>query len=367
MAYALVLGGGGAKGAYHLGVWKALSEMGIDVGFVSGTSIGAINGAMICQDDFYSLQKIWNEISIEKVVDISNSDITGDSLFEFKNIKEFIGRIYNKDGFSMTPLKNILEEHIDEEKIRNSKIGFGLVTCKLNGFEEVALLKEEIPEGKLIDYLMASAAVPGFKPAIIDDEAYVDGGVKNNIPVDIAIKAGYRDIIIVDVGGMGIIKNHDFEGMNVYTIKISKSITGMMEFKTETIEKSIKTGYYDCFKAFSRLEGEKYNFNIGDYHKQRLKYSKEILSWIEEAAEIFGIDNLKVYKVEDLVDAVLCAYKKIKAENAKNSDEKTSLVSLADVMMSGEEESFINKMTSGFRASYSAANALVYFLSDKGM
>lgn len=366
--YALVLGGGGAKGAYHLGVWEALCKMNIEIGMICGTSIGAINGAMICQGDFSNLQKIWNEITIEKVVDITNSDITGESLFEFKNIKEFIGRIYNKDGFEMTPLKSLLEEYIDEEKIRESQKDFAMVTCKLNGFEEIALKKDEIPKGKLVDYLMASASIPGFKPVVIENEQYVDGGVKNNIPWDVAKKSGYSDIIIVDVGGMGIVKNYDFEGCNVFNIKVSKSIMGMMEFNHEAIEKAIKTGYYDCFKAFSRLKGEKYNFNIGDYHQARLKYSKKILSGLEEAAEIFGIDNLKVYKVEDLIDGVIKGYKENKVqkeEKVKRNDEKTALTELVDFIISEKEEGFINKMTSGFRGGYNAANALVYLLKNR--
>ena len=64
--YGLVLEGGGAKGAYQIGAWKALKEAGIHVKGIAGTSVGALNGALIAMDDFEKAERIW-----EKIIGIS--------------------------------------------------------------------------------------------------------------------------------------------------------------------------------------------------------------------------------------------------------------------------------------------------------
>lgn len=64
---ALVLGGGGSKGAYEMGVWKALVEMDIPFQIVCGTSIGAINGAMVAQGSYVDAQKLWDTVETNQV------------------------------------------------------------------------------------------------------------------------------------------------------------------------------------------------------------------------------------------------------------------------------------------------------------
>ena len=57
--FGLVLEGGGARGAYHIGAYKAIKELDIEIGGIAGTSIGAINGAMMVQGDYDLLEKVW--------------------------------------------------------------------------------------------------------------------------------------------------------------------------------------------------------------------------------------------------------------------------------------------------------------------
>ncbi len=359
--WALVLGGGGAKGAYQLGVWQALCEMDIEVDFICGTSIGAINAAMLCQGDFGELQRVWNRITIEKVVDLSDTAILGESLFDVKNLKSVAEKALNS-GLEMTPLRMILEECVDEKKIRSSGVDFALVTCKVADLEEISLLLKNIPEGKLVDYLMASASIPGFKSAVIDGEAYVDGGVRNNIPFDIVASCGKRDIIIVDIGGPGFVKPRNYAGINAVEIRASENVIGMMDFTPNSIEKAVKLGYYDCYKAFSRLEGVAYNFNIGDYKKARLLYSANILEGIEIAAGILGIDKFKVYSVESFIEGTLKLFEKERKNGAANDDVK-NLIKITEAILSGREESITSKIKSGLAGEAKrGANALAYFL-----
>ena len=68
--YGLVLEGGGAKGAYQIGAWRALRENGVKITGVSGTSVGALNGGMICMDDVDHAYEIWENISYSKIMDV---------------------------------------------------------------------------------------------------------------------------------------------------------------------------------------------------------------------------------------------------------------------------------------------------------
>ena len=68
--YGLVLEGGGAKGAYQIGAWRALKEAGVRIRGVAGTSVGALNGALICMDDLEQAEKLWKTIAYSKVMDV---------------------------------------------------------------------------------------------------------------------------------------------------------------------------------------------------------------------------------------------------------------------------------------------------------
>ena len=67
---ALVLGGGGARGAYEAGVWQAMTELGIDIDIVTGTSVGSINGAMVCQRDLELTLRMWKELETHMIFDV---------------------------------------------------------------------------------------------------------------------------------------------------------------------------------------------------------------------------------------------------------------------------------------------------------
>ena len=70
--YGIVLEGGGAKGAYQIGAWRALREAGIRIKGAAGTSVGALNGALICMDDFEKAERIWENISYSRVMDVDD-------------------------------------------------------------------------------------------------------------------------------------------------------------------------------------------------------------------------------------------------------------------------------------------------------
>lgn len=257
--YGVVLGGGGAKGGYEIGVWKAIKELKIPIEAVTGTSVGALNGAIIVQDDFEAAYNLWTSLSIEKVINVEKEIAAAEE--NKKKYKTFLETIKNSvlaGGMDVTPLKNMLLEVVDEDKIRNSKIDFGIVTFSLTDFKPVRIFKDDIPKGQMVDYLLASSCFPAFKRYEIDDKKFIDGGVYDNIPISLMIDRGIKNIIAVDVSGPGLNRKVDTKDTNIIYIKNSEDIGGVLDFNAERSKNNIELGYLDTLKAFKKLKGSKY-------------------------------------------------------------------------------------------------------------
>lgn len=201
---ALIFSGGGARGAYEIGVWKALLDLGFKIGGVYGTSVGSINGPAVIMNDFKKVRDLWFETSYLSVMDISPAAktlLSGD--FQKLSFKDYITVIkdFRADrGIDVTPLKELLTEIISEEEVRSSNIDYGLVIFSVSNLKPGMLYIDQIPQGELIDYILASANFPLFKRHIIEGEVFIDGGVYSNVPIEMAIKKGFKNIIVVDIG-----------------------------------------------------------------------------------------------------------------------------------------------------------------------
>jgi len=259
----LVLEGGGAKGSYHIGVYKAILEEGIEIKGISGTSIGALNGAMIVQEDFDLCYKLWHDISYSMIINASDEEVHNilnmnlsreDILATAGKLKELI-----KDrGFDISPYKHLLDTYIDEEKIRKSSMDFGMVTVNLSEFKPEQLFIEDIPKGKLKEYLLASSYLPFFKMERIEGKLYLDGAFYNNLPFNLLVKKGYEDLILVRTHAPGLIRKIDLGHLNTTIISPSEDIGRSYVYDARNARKNIKLGYYDGLRAFRKLLGRTY-------------------------------------------------------------------------------------------------------------
>jgi NTE family protein len=257
--YGVVLSGGGAKGGYEIGVWKALKELNISIEAVTGTSVGALNGAIIVQDDFETAVDLWTSLSIESVINVEREiAAVEENKKKYISILDTIKNSFFNGGMDVTPLKNLLLEIIDEDKIRNSIIDFGIVTFSLTDFKPVKIFKKDIPKGQMVDYLLASSCFPAFKKYEIDNKKFVDGGVYDNIPISLMVDKGIKNIIVVDVSGPGINRKVDYKDINITYIKNSDDLGGVLDFNAEKSKNNIELGYLDTLKSFKKLKGCKY-------------------------------------------------------------------------------------------------------------
>lgn len=265
----LVLEGGGTKGAYQLGAYKALKELGVEFDGVVGTSIGALNAAFIVQGDYEIMKDIWLNRDYKSFMDIEEDFYEKYKNVEFKAkdinvVIDLMNKARKNEGIDITPLKNLLKENIDEEKIRNSSKDFGLVTVYLDKkIIPQHLMKEDIPQGKLVDYLIASSSLPIFQLDKFEDKRYLDGFLSDNTPVGLLANKGYNDIIVIRLSNdaAGDKSLQKYVDLNLTVIKPSMVLGGSLNKDKDHMETLFKLGYMDTMKVFKRYDGVKYFFN----------------------------------------------------------------------------------------------------------
>lgn len=262
---ALVLSGGGAKGGYHIGVWKALRELGWKPDIVTGTSVGALNGAMVVLDNYDAAVNVWQNIHMQQVFRLALTE--NDILKEGTPypVIDFLREIIHNRGLDYTPLQELVRTVVDEAALRASPIAFGLVTTELMPIRPMQVFTEDVPQGKLVDYILASAACfPFMKSYSIDGKPYVDGGYSDVLPVRMALERGARQLVIVDLKGNG--RTHHVYSNQAEFISIASegSLGEGLIFDKETSRKNIQQGYLDTLRAFHQAEGRYFSFRSGE-------------------------------------------------------------------------------------------------------
>lgn len=265
--YGIVLEGGGAKGAYQIGVWKAFIECGLKIRGVSGVSVGALNGALICMDNYEEAENLWMNLTYSSVMNVNDEQM--DKLMNRKlntlNLKELTKdttKILSEGGIDISPLKKLIEELVDEDKICKSAIEFVFGTFLMSKLKEVEITAREAEKSSLKDYLLASASLPAFHNEKLNGLKYLDGGMFNNVPVDMLINRGYKDILVVRIYGMGLEKPVKIpKDVNLIEIAPRINLGGILEFNPDKIRRNIEVGYYDGMRCLRSLKGKIYYIN----------------------------------------------------------------------------------------------------------
>lgn len=327
---ALVLAGGGARGSYQVGVWRALTELGWNPQIITGTSVGSLNGAMFALDLYETARDMWTSIRSQDVMELPE---------ETRNLTElhqFLRDVVRAGGMDVTPLEEIVERVLDEDALRVSPIRFGLVTVEKRGLKPRELPLEEIPKGKVKDYLLASAACfPALRAKQIDGVQFLDGGYRDNMPTGLAQKMGAEELVCVDLEGVGItLPNRT--GLPTTMVRSYWELGDILHFDPDTARRNIELGYYDTLRAFGRLRGCAYAVAKNEQTAQdaaafrqrfdavqkavKAKYPVTLtadlalklanmqdaeLAPLEAAAEDVGVDPTRYYTVETLAKAFL--------------------------------------------------------------
>jgi NTE family protein len=185
---AFVLGGGGVLGAHEVGMLQALLEAGIQPDLVIGTSVGAINGAVVAaeptKDAIAQLTDLWSGIGDE--------DVFGGSVFSR------VGTLVRSRThlYSNEPLRQLLKTYLPAVRFADTQVPFQCVAASI---EKAGA--HWFTEGPIIEAVLASTAVPGlFPPVEIRGEHFFDGGLVHSIPVGRAVSLGARTVYVLQVG-----------------------------------------------------------------------------------------------------------------------------------------------------------------------
>jgi len=299
--YGLVLEGGGAKGAYHVGAFNALKELNIEIGGIAGTSIGALNGAMLVQGDLKELEDVWLNTKSLDLFNIDEKEINNLRSFNLQEINlpyllNVSKEILSNRGLDTSKIRVLLEELVNEDKIRKSNLDFGIVTINLTDRKPMEMLKEEIPKGHLVDYLLASANLPAFKQEEMDGKKFLDGAFHDNLPIGVLAKKGYTDFIAVRTFGIGIIKKQKNKNLNIIYIQPVEPLGGVLDFNKQQIERDMRLGYYDTMKVFKKLRGYKYYCEPyeRDFYQFMVKFLINKSDNIENVGHILGFNGIPV-------------------------------------------------------------------------
>lgn len=338
--YGLVLDGGGARGAYQIGAWKALKEAGVKISAVAGTSVGALNGALICMDDLEKAEKIWSEMEFSRVMSVDDDWMRQFFQGEQKlgDILAELGRVFRDGGVDAAPLRKLIHENVDEEKIRGCGKEFFIVTFSLTDMKELELSVSDIPEGRLEDFLLASAYLVGFKNEPMEDgKRYIDGGIFNNVPADVLVEKGYTDLIEIRIYGPGREPRVNLpEDGEMYQIGPRVKLGSIIEFDRERSRQNMKIGYYDAKRMLYGLEGIIYYIeqeHLDAWYERRMRDLTELekralaivlklpvsgtdkelyMGMLEAAAKFLRIPKYRIYKVDELRETVMERYERLR-------------------------------------------------------
>ncbi|RCJ14712.1 hypothetical protein A6S26_11160 [Nostoc sp. ATCC 43529] len=265
--FGLVLVGGGAKGAYQAGAVKFIAELGLQPNIIAGTSIGALNGAVLsCYGSFYnaaiSLYQLWDDLARANILR------------------------WNKDPhpfFDPEPIEQMLREAVNAEKLRRGielwvtvfpsvnipglksslLINVARVFCGVNA--EWFCVRDFPDDETIYKSLLASAAIPlAFPCQNINGQSYVDGGLKDNIPVGALVQRGCKKVIVIHLGYGTPWSRHDFPEQTVIEIRpeqpINKSdtpvigpVNSLLDFSINRIHELKKRGYEDAKSCLTPL------------------------------------------------------------------------------------------------------------------
>ena len=267
--WALTLAGGGAKGAYQLGVWEALRKIKLEKNLiaVSGSSVGALNAALISLNDFDTAKTIWTSIMPKQFLDINLDTIIGplDTLVK----RTLTNGLCSRDG-----LIGIIDQYLKLDELASSHIPAYVCVSKYNS-DCIECLNDK-PQAEYISlsevtpddaekFLLASSAMPYiYPPEIIHGNVYRDGGLSDNVPVFPMTSVGADKLIVVKLEPDDKVDTSLYSRFNevveiVPSREIGDLFDGTLEFNNKNVDFRILLGYYDTLRTFSlrmyRLNG----------------------------------------------------------------------------------------------------------------
>ena len=297
MKIGLVLAGGGARGSYQIGAWRALKELGIDkyIGGVSGTSIGALNAVMFLQNDIEKAQRIWLSITKDKILPTGNMDLLKRGIFitlgnrNLNFVKKYMPLTLEQGNISRDGLIEIMDEYLDIKSLCSDKRSCYATCSKVPDLSPRYFRLNDYSEKEIKNILLATSAIPMiYESKEVEEFKYLDGGMADNIPIQPLYGEGFDTIIIIHLTKNSLINRYKFPKSRIIEIYPRDMADGglgeLLDFTPESIRKRMKQGYIDTMYLLEPI------IKIANY--QRDQIPKEVVlkagrGILEKSKEIF--------------------------------------------------------------------------------
>lgn len=259
----LALEGGGSRGAYHIGVYKACRQQGMEFDAICGSSIGAVNGALLCQGDAALAEQLWLTLGNGDFFDVDEEKyrklFTGQAGFsDLAYYRRALRQVREEGGVDTRKMRALIRRLVDPGRLLASPVDFGLVAVSVSDLKPKELFKDQIPPALLWDYIMASATFPGFQPTVIEGKQYVDGGLYDNCPMNMLAERGCRRILAARTFGPGLFRALRDKEVEATIIAPSEPLGPLMDFNPKRAAQNIQMGYYDALRQLQSLAGKLY-------------------------------------------------------------------------------------------------------------
>ena len=295
MKIGLVLPGGGGKGAYQIGVIKALNQLGINkyIEVVSGTSIGALNALLFVQGDLKIAEEIWENISLEEILPTDNFDLMKKSLLfslgakKLSFIKKYMPNKLQHGNLSREGLLKIINSHLDLNKIKSKNISCYATCTELETFKVKYFNYLDYDEETIKKILLATSALPTiYEPEEVGSRKYLDGALVDNIPIQPVYGEGCDIIIVAHLSREMQINRSEFPRAKIIEIFPSYMEEGVLKgtfnFSTESIKQRIYRGEEDTKNILEPI------LEIASFIDKREKNIQNRYVWFNDIKKLFN-------------------------------------------------------------------------------
>ncbi|MEA4836413.1 MAG: patatin-like phospholipase family protein [Anaeromusa sp.] len=322
----VVFAGGGGKGAYEVGVWRAMQEAGICPQVVAGTSIGALNGAALVQENLTMAHEIWSHIAAKDVLSL-NMESLPDSLARSLSAKGLdltkLPLTFRTRGlFSQQGLLDIMSEHFDFQQLSQSPTQFFVSAHNKIANKVEYFLVNQRPEEEIRNILLSSCALPGiFDDIKIGEAIYTDGGwywglphkQLDNTPVLPVYGQGCDLIILVCLSRDDLIAREQYPDARILPVVPSADlgglIDGVVDFSNEGALRRLELGYQDGRKIFNQLASFLENDAIYERLWQELAAGEETVRANMQRHEAAMQGKMKLHQAIDSFNQAVFADK----------------------------------------------------------
>lgn len=250
MRIGLVLSGGGGKGSYQIGVWKALYELGLTkyIVAISSTSIGTINSILIINNDVNHAIKFWENIRRKNIAPIHN---------------KLIDIISNKSLSKKENLKLCIESNLNIEKLKNTNVELFVMCCKVKkGYPKKQIFKlNDKTKSDIVDIILSTCSVPfifrSHKISKYPKSYFYDGVIMSRTPTECLDYNSFDKIIVVHLDNINRLhptKYNKKKYINIYPSIYQGGIyNGIYGFTKKLAAKRINAGYIDTMKKMKEI------------------------------------------------------------------------------------------------------------------